>query len=186
MGQSFVKLVNIPSTLPCLMSFDTFVQKIEKQKRSQMVRRIFSTLALSTLIFTNGCFWFPSSRTVDIIERSYKLGEVREATVGSTIISVDHQKYKEVTEFVGIQHTPDGYRTTLHNDESSKYELLYMGRSGDTIKVTYREYYNDLARQPFFQELQYDLSQSSQITFRNHKIDVLNATNSSIEFIVRT
>lgn len=63
-------------------------------------------------------------------------------------------------------------------------ELIYNGRSGDTIRVIYREYSGDLARPAFTQELQYDLSQQMEIGFREVRLQVESATNTSIRYRV--
>lgn len=66
-----------------------------------------------------------------------------------------------------------------------KYELVYSGRTDDSIRVAYREYSpEDLARTAFFQELTYSVSEPV-IRFRNVEILVSEATNSSIRFTVR-
>lgn len=64
-------------------------------------------------------------------------------------------------------------------------ELIYNGRSGDTIRVIYREYTSgDLARPAFTQELQYDLSQQMEIGFREVRLQVESATNTVIRYRV--
>lgn len=63
-------------------------------------------------------------------------------------------------------------------------ELLYNGKSGQTIKIAYREFVKDMARPSYFQDLTYDLSESKTISFKGIKLDVLSASNSSIKFKV--
>ena len=63
-------------------------------------------------------------------------------------------------------------------------ELIYNGRSGDTIRVIYREYSGDLARPAYTQELQYDLSQETEIGFREVRLQVESATNTTIRYRV--
>lgn len=67
-----------------------------------------------------------------------------------------------------------------------KQEIIYTGKSKDMIKLQYREYLNDLARPSFYQDLIYDLSESSVVGFRGMQVEVMEATNSSIKFIVKT
>ncbi|HJV66199.1 MAG TPA: hypothetical protein VJ550_10730, partial [Geomonas sp.] len=57
-------------------------------------------------------------------------------------------------------------------------------RSGDTIKILYREYSGDLLRAPFSQDVQYDLKKSSTIGFKGARIEVINATNVKIQYRV--
>ncbi len=66
-----------------------------------------------------------------------------------------------------------------------KQELIYNGKTKDTIRLSYREYIKDMARPAFFQDLTYDLSESREIAFRDMAIEVLEATNSTIKFFVR-
>jgi hypothetical protein len=69
---------------------------------------------------------------------------------------------------------------------SRKQELLYNGKSQNNIKLSYREYNNDFTCPAITQDLTYDLVESKAIGFRGMKIDVLEATNLSIKFIVRS
>jgi hypothetical protein len=66
-----------------------------------------------------------------------------------------------------------------------KQELIYNGKSKDTIRLSYREYIKDMARPAFFQDLTYDLLESREIAFRDLQIEVLEATNSTIKFFVK-
>jgi hypothetical protein len=77
-----------------------------------------------------------------------------------------------------------GYVKRDYRDCDFRQELLYNGISKKTIRMTYREYKNDMARPAFFQDLTYDLDQSSTIRFRSFKIEVLEANNSFIRFVV--
>jgi hypothetical protein len=67
-------------------------------------------------------------------------------------------------------------------NECFKQELVYNGKSGNTIKVIYREYNNNMARPAFTQNLNYDLEEGDIISFKGCKIKVLNAKNTGIEF----
>ncbi|PPK60240.1 hypothetical protein B0F89_12626 [Malaciobacter marinus] len=69
-------------------------------------------------------------------------------------------------------------------DGSFKYQLIYSGRDGNNIKIAYREFLNDMARAAFYQNLTYNLNESTIIRYKNIKIKVLEATNESIKYIV--
>lgn len=69
---------------------------------------------------------------------------------------------------------------------SLKKELIYNGKSKDSIKLLYREFNDDMARPAFSQELSYDLAESKTIGFRRMKIEIIEATNSYIKFVVRS
>lgn len=67
-----------------------------------------------------------------------------------------------------------------------KQELIYSGKSGSTIRLSYREYKDDFARPAFYQDLSYDLSEGKIIGFKGMKIEVNEATNSLIKFTVKS
>ena len=52
------------------------------------------------------------------------------------------------------------------------------------MNAVYREYVNDLARPAFAQQLQYEVSKEREIAFRTIRLEILNATNSKIDFRV--
>lgn len=74
----------------------------------------------------------------------------------------------------------------VYREGTTRKELLYSGKTGNTIKMAYREFRGSLAAQAFYQELSYDLSESMTVRFRGMVIDVAEATNSSIRFTVRS
>lgn len=64
-----------------------------------------------------------------------------------------------------------------------KQELVYNGRTKDSIKILYREFSDDLVRPAFTQELSYDLADRA-IGFRGLGIEIFEATNSKIKYRV--
>jgi len=63
-------------------------------------------------------------------------------------------------------------------------ELIYSGRTGNNIKFLYREYKSGLARGAFSQEVQYDVSISNTIKFKEAEIEVIEATNMDLTYKV--
>lgn len=61
-------------------------------------------------------------------------------------------------------------------------DLIYQGRSGSSIKISYREFAGDLARPAFTQELTFDLSDGPVVGVKGARIEVLQATNTSITY----
>lgn len=61
-------------------------------------------------------------------------------------------------------------------------EFIYNGRVGDALKFVYREFSGDYVKPAFSQEVQYDLSTSSEIGFKNLKLRVIDATNTEITY----
>jgi hypothetical protein len=75
-------------------------------------------------------------------------------------------------------------KVIVKNKDYFKQEFIYNGRVGDALKFAYREYINDYARPAFTQDLRYDLSETKIIGFRGLRIEVLNATNTEIQYKV--
>lgn len=61
-------------------------------------------------------------------------------------------------------------------------EIVYNGRSNNKIKLLYREFEDDAEHPVFYQKISHDLSESKMITFKNTKIEVIEATNSIIRY----
>jgi len=70
------------------------------------------------------------------------------------------------------------------NSNSVEQQLIYSGRVGDTIKIGYREFRDNLARPAFSNEAEYDLSSSRAIGYKGAKLRVIKADNSSITYKV--
>jgi hypothetical protein len=72
----------------------------------------------------------------------------------------------------------------VYSRNSFQQTLIYSGRVGDKIKLSYREFSGNLARGAFSNEAEYDLSKSSEIAYKGARIKVLNADNQSIKYVV--
>lgn len=70
--------------------------------------------------------------------------------------------------------------------DSFKYTVLYQGKINDRIKISFREFYNEIARPAFTQDIEYELQKDSStiIGFKGLRIEVLNATNVDIRYKV--
>jgi len=67
-------------------------------------------------------------------------------------------------------------------DNCYRQEFIYSGRIGNTVKFEYREFIGDLARPSFFQNLEYDISDSNIIGFKGLRLKIIKTTNTSINF----
>jgi hypothetical protein len=62
--------------------------------------------------------------------------------------------------------------------------LIYSGKFGDKINISYCEFSNSLARPAFNNDVEYDLSQSPIIGYKGAKIEIIEATNELIKYKV--
>lgn len=67
---------------------------------------------------------------------------------------------------------------------SSQQTLIYRGRIGDKINLGYREQSNNVAMPAFNTDLEYDLSESNIIGYKGSRIQVLEANNEFIKYMV--
>ena len=137
-------------------------------------------MALSVLIAAYGCATTTLERKSF---RSYSVGQVATATIGEAFLVDQDGSVQNVKTWVGILNSPDGWRVEeRYSRDYFRKELLYTGRSGSTIEVSYREFRGGLAAPAFFQSLKYDLSESRVIRFQRFTIEVIRADNQTITY----
>lgn len=83
---------------------------------------------------------------------------------------------------------PSYIEQTLQERHSSSFrqQLIYNGRVDNNVRFIYREFSNDMARGSFTQEIQYDFSESKTIGFKGVRIEIINASNTQIEYKVQS
>lgn len=62
--------------------------------------------------------------------------------------------------------------------------LIYSGRIGNKIHISYREFSNNLARPAFSNDVVYDLEASKIIGYKGARVEVISADNDSIKYRV--
>jgi hypothetical protein len=67
---------------------------------------------------------------------------------------------------------------------SFQQSVEYNGKAGDTLKFTYREYSSNMVRAPFTTEFTIDLKEGSTVGYKGAKLEVIKATNTSIDYKV--
>lgn len=87
------------------------------------------------------------------------------------------EDYKSLAKFEATNKVME-MRSIYH------FELSYTGKSGNIIKISYREYEKNIARSSFNQELEFDISEDKIIGFKGLKILIHSASNTSIEYEV--
>lgn len=86
------------------------------------------------------------------------------------------------------QNIPEDFykftEVTLEGADNFQQTLIYTGREKNIVKFTYREFKDNFARPDFTIDVQYDLSMSKDISFKNARIEIIDATNNSITYKV--
>jgi hypothetical protein len=60
--------------------------------------------------------------------------------------------------------------------------MYYDGRVGDRLNFSYREYTDEAGRPSFQQDLQFDISESPVVVYRNLRLEVIDAAGDSITY----
>ncbi len=68
------------------------------------------------------------------------------------------------------------------SDTSFKKELVYTGKSANTLSILYREFIKDMARPAFHQEIKYDLKDTKIVGYKNARFEIIDADNLSIRY----
>jgi hypothetical protein len=76
-------------------------------------------------------------------------------------------------------------RRSVVYENSVQQTLIYSGRIGNRIRFGYREFSNNLARPAFSNDVEYDLLESRTIAYKGALIEVVEATNQHIKYIVK-
>lgn len=117
--------------------------------------------------------------------KSYTVGQTKTATIGDAFLGDQNGTVSTVREWVGVLNSPDGWRVSQKASEDFvRKELLYSGKSANTIKVSYREFRGGYAAPAFSQNLEYDLNESRTVNFQRFTLEVISATNQAITYKV--
>ena len=112
--------------------------------------------------------------------------------IGGKSLYVSYKAPNEVCIIVGIYNnklcafSPLVKQTTskVYTQDSFQQTLLYNGKIGSKINISYREFSDDIARGAFTNNVEYDLSTSYIIGYRGAKIEVIEANNEMIKYKV--
>ncbi len=155
-------------------------------------------LALSFPTIPKGTYFRPygEASTGEIVYWSDQYKLIANSSFGPIHYCLSANKNKQVVGIVSCTSGLGGMRWAEGSayfkegkavkEGSWKKEIIYNGKSGNVIKLTYREYTNNMIRSDFNQELTYDLKEGQNISFQTMDLKVLKATNSNIKFIVKT
>jgi hypothetical protein len=83
-----------------------------------------------------------------------------------------------------VQYTQ--MQTTSNVGGGFRKDLLYQGIQADTLRISYREYVDDMARPAFQQDLTYNIEkgQPTTVVFQNVRMEVFAADNSGVRYRV--
>jgi hypothetical protein len=87
----------------------------------------------------------------------------------------------------GFNELPEQWEISEHQSkhhDNFRQTLTYLGHDSNKIRVLYQEFTNEMIKDKFSLEIEYDLSEGPTFGFRGARIEVLNADNRSLEYRV--
>lgn len=137
-------------------------------------------MAIATMFALFGC----ATTTLETKTfKSYFVGREAIATIGEAFLIDQNGSVEKVKTWVGVLNSPDGWKVEdRYSQDFVRKELLYSGKSGATIEVSYREFRGGFAAPAFFQNIKYDLTESKVVRFQRFSIEIMQADNQTIKY----
>lgn len=87
-----------------------------------------------------------------------------------------------------VAYEPEPYVDTPGDKGTFRQQLSFLGVSGSTLRLNYREFSNDMARPAFTDEVTFTLSGSfpETIAYKDVVIDVLGISNAGMRYVVKS
>lgn len=86
-----------------------------------------------------------------------------------------------------VPYTRDFELIVADQVDAFRQTLIYLGTSGQTLRLSYREFVNDLARPAFTEEVTFNLSGTfpETVAYKDLVIDVLGVDNAGLRYVIR-
>ncbi len=141
--------------------------------------RILAVIILSLLI--GGCAYLTTKQPVR--HRSYALNVEEQSTRGAPMLYSETGRQVRGARGYGLTEEFNRWEPFDYPSRNKvREELIYEGRSGNMILLTYRRSRNDAP--VFSEQLSFDITSANTITIRQYKIRIIRATDEYIRFIV--
>lgn len=110
--------------------------------------------------------------------RQVKRGQLHlfEKDKETKILCVSRKVCAEVNYTIG--------ESTNYSPSTMQQTLLYSGKIGSKITLSYREFKNEFARSAFSNDVAYDLTESTVLGYKGARLEVIKATNTEITYKV--
>jgi hypothetical protein len=87
-------------------------------------------------------------------------------------------------QITGYGLTYERVKVTRVDPANVRRQLLYQGKVGQELRLSYREFVGDMARPAFTQDLTFDLGEGRTVGAKGARIEVIDASNVSIRYRV--
>lgn len=105
-------------------------------------------------------------------------------TLNNSYFNILYNFKKGEVDITPIKYTLN--QQIIPEEDTFKYTVLYQGKIGNNIKISFREFVENMSRPAFTQDIDYELNKngSTIIGFKGLRIEVLEATNLNITYKV--
>ena len=153
------------------------------KRRYFPVSSILILLAVSSLLLS-GC-----GATVvkeASLNKSYLLGQKASANRDELMAFKEQGVVEKKKRWVGILNSPDGYEviSRKYSPDFLRQELIYKGKSGESINIEYRELHAGSLMPETQDTMTFDLALSDAIVVKNFHLQILQANDKTISYIV--
>lgn len=120
------------------------------------------------------------------LNKSYTLGQKTSANRDELMAFKEQGVIEEKKRWVGILNSPDGYEVIgrKYSPDFLRQELIYKGKSGESINIEYRELHAGSLIPETQDTMTFDLALSDSIVVKNFHLQILQASEKSIIYIV--
>lgn len=129
------------------------------------------------LFWLNGC----ATKLLPLKTQNYELHVLKEATRGEPMVEFINQDLVRGDTWLGRGVTQDGWNEEI---KIYKEELIYRGRIGDSVVISYRESGHSSSEESYHKDITHDLNISKEVSFKYYRLRILSADNSSVKFQV--
>ncbi len=121
----------------------------------------------------------------------YDKGGITKAAIADppSAIAVEKGQTSRLRVVTVYSYAPESYEASFaegtrlsKRHDSFQQTLIYSGRIGSKVNISYREFSNNTARPAFNNDVEYDLDSSKVIGYKGARLEILDANNSSITF----
>jgi hypothetical protein len=136
---------------------------------------------LACIVIIAGCATISSQKVEH--SKNYSLNDEIQTFIHNPMLTFKNIKYIRGSRVEGVSESRDFWQSTEYPAKGSvSEELVYKGRSGNIIRISYVR--KEFTWPAFYQDLMFDIGDSNIITIKNYKIKVLEATEQYIRFVI--
>lgn len=126
------------------------------------------------------CSAITSNRSIALGKQNYELA----INTSGEIIGIFEKTFGNLIKFDDVI-SGKLLPIDVPNGKSYRQEWIYSGSSESIVKISYREYKNNIASPFFVEDLTYDIASSREIAVQDLRIEIMLVTEWTINYLVK-